>query len=105
MNRAMVGMTALLVCAVIVSGCATAFPIGGAYTELRLPVAATSNGARSPKVGMASCQSYLGLFAIGDASIQTAKRNGGITKVHHVDWEAKNILGLIGDYKVIVYGE
>jgi hypothetical protein len=28
-----------------------------------------------------------------------------ITKIHHVDWEVENILGLIGNYKVIVYGE
>ncbi len=42
---------------------------------------------------------------IGDASIDAAKRNGKITKVHHVDWQVENILGIIGKYKVIVYGE
>jgi len=32
-------------------------------------------------------------------------KNGNITKISHVDWEAKNILGIIGNYKVTVYGE
>jgi hypothetical protein len=32
-------------------------------------------------------------------------KNGGITKVNHADWEAKNIFGIIGNYKLTVYGE
>jgi len=89
----------------LLTGCATSYPIGQIYTELKLPVAVTSNGNNSPKIGIAECKSILGLVATGDASIETAKRNGGITKVHHVDWEVENILGIIGEYKVTVYGE
>jgi hypothetical protein len=74
-------------------------------TELKLPVIATSNSSKSPKMGVAECESILGLVARGDASIATAKKNGGITEVHHVDWEVDNFLGIIGKYKVIVYGE
>lgn len=87
------------------TGCATSYPIGQLYTELKLPVAVTQNGSNSPKIGVAECESFLGLIATGDASIETAKQNGGITKVHHVDWEVENILGIIGKYKVTVYGE
>ena len=105
MKRAIAGMAALLVCAMLVSGCATSLPIGILYTQLRLPVVATDLGNKTPRVGTAECISYLGLITTGDASIQTAKRNGGLTKVHHVDWEVENILGIIGKYKVIVYGE
>jgi hypothetical protein len=57
------------------------------------------------KVGRATCQSYLGLVAVGDASVMTAMKAGGITKIHHVDWEANNILGIIGTYTCVVYGE
>jgi hypothetical protein len=32
-------------------------------------------------------------------------KNGGITKIHYIDWDVKNILGIIGTYKVTVYGE
>lgn len=86
-------------------GCATPYPAGIAYTELKLPVNVTSNPSGSPKVGIAECKSYFGLVAIGDASIETAMKNGGITKIHYVDWDVKNILGIIGTYKVTVYGE
>jgi len=105
MKKAVAGTAALLICTMLVSGCATNFPIGAFYTELRLPLASTGSGTKTPKVGTAECVSYLGLFAKGDASIEAAKRNGGLTKVHHVDWEVKNIMGVIGKYKVIVYGE
>jgi len=43
--------------------------------------------------------------AIGDCSIEAAKKNGGITKVNNVDWDANNILGIYGSYKVIVSEE
>jgi len=87
-----------------ITGCATSVPVGGLYTELKLPVDAGTN-ARNLKVGTAECMSVLGLVATGDASIEAAMKNGGITKINHVDWEAKNILGIIGNYKVTVYGE
>jgi hypothetical protein len=86
-------------------GCATPYPSGLAYTKLKLPLNVTSNPSDSPKVGIAECKSYFGLVAIGDASIETAMKNGGITKIHYVDWDVKNILGIIGTYKVTVYGE
>jgi hypothetical protein len=78
-------------------------PVGSLYTELKLPVSATANQGK--KQGTAECKSVLSLVATGDCSIDAAKKNGGITKVSHVDWEAKNILGLIGEYKIHVYGE
>ena len=86
------------------SGCATAFPVGMLYTELKLPINVGSN-AKNMKVGTSECMSVLGLVATGDASIEAAMKNGGITKINHVDWEVKNILGVIGNYKVTVYGE
>ena len=55
--------------------------------------------------GKAECTSILSLVAIGDACIEAAKQNGRITKVSHVDWEAKNVLGIIDTYRCIVYGQ
>jgi hypothetical protein len=86
-------------------GCASSMPLGGIYTDLKLPVTATSEGSGTPKMGTAECTSVLALVTTGDCSIETAKKNGGITKVYHVDWEANNILGIIGKYKVVVYGK
>lgn len=85
-------------------GCATPYPWGALYTELKLPISAESDG-QSLKVGTAECTSILGWVATGDASYEAAMKNGGITKVNHADWEAKNILGIIGNYKLTVYGE
>jgi len=93
-----------IACGMFVTGCASPFPTGVWYTNLKLPVGATSNSVAT-KVGYAESKSYLGLIAVGDSSIDTAKRNGGIRTVSHVDWEAHNILGIIGTYKVTVYGD
>jgi len=87
------------------SGCATPYPVGAWFIDLKLPVAATADPGPCTKVGTASSQSILALVAIGDSSIDKAMKNGGITTIHHVDWEAKNILGIIGNYKVTVYGK
>ena len=89
-------------------GCATPMPVGFLYTELKLPVAAEEGGnmpVSQLKKGEATCMSVLGLVATGDCSIDTAMKNGGLKKIHYVDWDVKNILGVIGNYKVTVYGE
>ena len=86
-------------------GCATPVPIGTLYTRVKFPVTATSNSSASSKTGEAECISVLAWVAIGDCSIEAAKKNGGITKVNNVDWDANNILGIYGSYKVIVSGE
>ena len=73
-----------------------------------LPVTATSNPVGS-KVGTAQATSYLGPIGYGfsfnqDASIQTAAKNGGITKISTVDMKVTNTLGLIYTYETIVTG-
>lgn len=90
--------------ALVLGGCATSTPQGRLFTGMDLPVTATSNGEAS-KVGKASCQSLLFLFASGDCSLQAAKEDGGISKVAHADWSATNILGLYGRYELTVHGE
>jgi len=57
------------------------------------------------KFGEAEAQTILGLIAQGDCSIEAAAQDGGITKIHHVDHETKNILGIVATYKTIVYGQ
>ncbi|MBN2297127.1 MAG: TRL-like family protein [Deltaproteobacteria bacterium] len=89
----------------LINGCATPVPVGVVYTELKLPITATGESGKNLKVGTAECISVLGLVATGDASIQEAMDDGGITKISHIDWEVKNILGILGRYKVVVYGQ
>ena len=90
--------------AVFITGCASPYPQGIIYTDVSLPAIATSN-AQSPKMGVSECTSILALVSMGDASINAAAKNGGITKIHSVDWEAKNIMGIYGTYRTVVRGE
>ena len=72
---------------------------------LTLPVTATSNPVGS-KVGKAVATGYLGsLFFDADASIQTAAKNGGITKISTVDMKNTSVLGIIVTHETIVTGE
>jgi hypothetical protein len=87
------------------TACATPYPVGGIMTNVSLPVQVTSNDGASSKVGEATCKSYFAMVSTGDCSIDAAKKSAGITKVHHADWHAHNILGLIGTYRLLVYGE
>jgi hypothetical protein len=57
------------------------------------------------KKGEASYTSILGILVTGDASLKEAMERGGITKIHHIDQQITNVLGLMATYKVIVYGE
>jgi len=99
-------LLALILIAGFMSSCAfVASPLmGGLYTDVKAPLAVTSN-AGSTKVGTAKAQSILGIVATGDASIEAASRSAGITKIHHVDYQATSILGIIATYTVFVYGE
>jgi len=106
MKKTKLGVVTVLLSGFLLSGCAFAIAavIGGIYTDVKAPVGATSNSGSS-KMGMASATSILGWFATGDASIETAARTAGITKISHVDFEAMSVLGLYAKYTVMVYGE
>jgi hypothetical protein len=85
---------ALLAVAALMTSCA-----------VTLPVNATSNPV-GKKVGVAKATGYLGiLFFDQDASIRTAAKNGGISRVATVDIKQTSILGLIVTYETIVTGE
>lgn len=56
------------------------------------------------KTGKSCTNNILGLIAIGDASVEAAKRAGGIKKVASVDKDIMNILGLFGQNCTIVTG-
>ena len=64
-----------------------------------------SGNAGSSKVGTAEAKGYLGVVALGDASIQAAAREAGITRIHHVDYQSKSYVGVYTIYTIIVYGD
>jgi len=102
LRRSLVRLSAV---AALCTGCATAYPIGVVFTDVKLPVGATANVGKGTKTGEATCKTVLSIVATGDCSIEAAKQQGGITKVYSVDWSANNVLGIYGTYKVVVTGE
>lgn len=92
-------------CLLNLTGCmGVASPVlGWVYTDAKFGDEA-ENGVAATKTGKACAQSYLTMFATGDASVDTAKANGGITQVSAVDHSAKNILGIFGEFCTIVKG-
>jgi hypothetical protein len=97
---------ALFAVSALLTSCASVkSPLTGyLYNGTKSPVAVTDN-ALGTKKGEATAISVLGWVAVGDASVQTAARSAGITKISHVDEESTGVLGLFARYKVVVYGE
>lgn len=92
-------------CAALITGCALGpGPVVAPFTiNVKGPVSA-GPAMTGPKVGRAEALGIV-VVAIGDASISTAAKNGGITRIHHVDHESMNILWIYAKYTTIVYGE
>ena len=106
MKRLARRLTVAALCVGFLTGCAAVghAPVTALITlEEKGPVA-MGTAAGSSKVGRAEAWGIL-VFATGDASIRTAMRNGGITRVHHVDHETTSWFGVYSSYTTIVYGE
>jgi hypothetical protein len=87
------------------SSCATGLrsPLTGfVYSDILSSESVTSNQAGN-RVGEACAQSYFGLVATGDASVETARRNGGITQISSVDGKTESYI-VYAKYCVIVRG-
>lgn len=101
--------------ALILTGCAGALghmpPVGGIYAGARGVTPNTtvesSDGARpGPKRAEACAMGVLGLASWGDMSVETAKKNGGITKVGTLDYRTTDILAFVFQkHCTIVTGE
>lgn len=86
----------------LLAGCATPLPTGAFYTDTKTGVYESSPAGT--KTGKACNTSILGLVATGDASIDAAKKAGGITRVTSVNYEVNNVLGFYGQYCTVVKG-
>jgi hypothetical protein len=89
------------------AGCAiVSSPVGNGllFTQVKAPVLA-NEGPRGTKTGTSKAMNALGLIAMGDASIETAAKQGGITKITHIDHDSFSVLFLFSSYTITVYGE
>ncbi len=123
-------LSAALICAVLfLNGCAaTSAPASGLlFTSVSGPLNATDFGAppsaqptssygstaaaatpapTASKTGTSETTGFLWLISIGDASIDTAKKNGAITRVASTDYQHVIVLGgLFSKFTTIVKGE
>lgn len=99
--------TLVIIATLALTGCSTAgiltdtgLSFVGNYTE---PVMATDH-KDAPKVGRACTQNYLGLVALGDGSVDAARKDGGITEVTSVDKEFLRVLGFYGRVCTVARG-
>ena len=102
--KKLICLALLTVSAGFISGCVMAHaPIAAPIAVDLMGPGAVGSGANL-KRGEATAKGII-LVAVGDASVETAAKNGGIKKIHHVDSKTTNILGIYSEYTTIVYGE
>ena len=104
-------MKKLMFCAVLAAAASGCVMVGktnaAAPIELDVQSPDTSfidNSVKPVKQGTATAEGII-CFTKGDASLKAAMANGGITKVHHVDYKVTNILGIVGSTTTVVWGE
>jgi hypothetical protein len=93
----------------LASGCAvTPSPVVGIlFTDVKYPSYYDGASEMGPgsKTGMATAEGILALVATGDASVEAACKNGGISKIRTVDQHAWSILGIYTKFTTRVTGE
>jgi hypothetical protein len=102
---------AVLGCMAAVSMGCTAFgyPTGSLYTGTQVPHGMMRMEGAGPnkggaKTGEACATGILGIAAFGDATLASAKKAGGVTDVHSVEFGGMSILGIYTQGCTIVYG-
>lgn len=90
------------------AGCATT----GSYTRTGASLVSNFQEAgmatretNATKRGESCSQNILGIASTGDSSIDSAKKDGGITRVASVDYKVFNILFVYGRLCTVVTGE
>jgi hypothetical protein len=86
------------------------YPSGSLYTATQTPhrrvtYAADGPGKTGDKSGESCASGFLGIVAMGDASLQAAKKAAGITELHSVEYKGTNILGLYTQGCTVVHGK
>jgi len=91
---------------ILAAGCITTRSDVGAFITLTKSSGQLADGlvVKSPKVGTSEAKGII-IVSFGDSSIDAACKQGNISKIHYIDYETINILGIYGAVKTTVYGE
>ena len=96
---------------VMATGCVgLGYPVGSSYTGTTIPHGATraeisGQGKTGDKAGEACATGILGIAAFGDASVDAAKKAGGVSDVHSVEFRQMNILGIYSQGCTEIHGK
>ncbi|HOX06260.1 MAG TPA: TRL domain-containing protein [Planctomycetota bacterium] len=101
--RRIIAMSALVGIMALCLGCANG-PILGWIQATKGPVCLVDLNAKSEAIGRSECIGIIGI-GVGDASIDSAVRNGRIKKVNRIESEQFNVLCIFSRYQTVVYGE
>ena len=77
------------------------------FTNIRAPLSAETEDSTSvgQRQGKAGASSVLGLFAWGDASLNTAAQNGDLKTINYADYEYLSVLfGVYTSFSVVAHG-
>ncbi|HZM00979.1 MAG TPA: TRL domain-containing protein [Planctomycetota bacterium] len=102
------GLLLALLLAAPLAGCASPATqgIGLLRTSVRGPLVVSDRELPAePKRGMSEVYTFLGLFAYGDGTVDAAMRQGGLTTLHHADYEYECLLGLLAIRRTFAYGD
>ena len=102
------GLFILLMSMCMVVGCASPYSQGVIYSKIDVPMCSPDDASGlqiGSKTGTSQMVNYCGYVAIGDASVQTAAKNGGITKVKTMDVHFDSILGIINTTTTTITGD
>lgn len=86
------------------------YPVGAIYSGTKAPsvlarAELSGDNKGATKQGRSCSTGILGLAAWGDASVDAAKKAGGISTVHSVEYESTAVLGFIYvDVCTVVHG-
>jgi hypothetical protein len=89
----------------VMVGCAYPVGYGGSFiVDAKHAVAVGDPSAAMTKEGKAEVVGII-IITLGDGSISAACKDGGITKIHHVDVEQLGVLGIYSRTITRVYGQ
>lgn len=101
-TAALIGMSLMSGCGIVRNQAVA----GSCYLDVTQPLGEASiNNVGASKKGVSEAKSILGWVGTGDASIAAAAKSAGITKIAYVDYHSTQVLGVVGTYQTIVYGE
>ncbi|WP_265390832.1 TRL-like family protein [Leptospira kanakyensis] len=72
------------------------------YEDQRISMMETGNPAT--REGIACAKSYLGLVALGDASVEIAQKNGNIREITSIELETFNFFGIYAKLCTVTKG-